>query len=68
MSIVKEKQPSQHLLVQNQQWKEQSNILCVICSKPANNKDATDAIVNFEQNSHIVLVFLLLTLSKWYFN
>ena len=66
--------PRQHLLVKSQQWKHQNNNWNLF---KVNNKDTTTTsmasswcsslfIVNFEQISHIVLVFpfLILTLNE----
>ena len=57
--------PNRHLLVQGQQWKYQNNMWNLF---KFNNKDVWHRfvvfIVNFEQMSHIALVFQLLTLNK----
>ena len=49
--------PSGHLLVQSQQKKRENNVWNLF---KVNNKDT----VNFEQILHMILLFLLLTLSK----
>ena len=61
--------PSRHLLVQIQQQKHQSNVWNLFKVNSKENKDPIEVlsvifIVNFEQISHIVPVFLLLTSNK----
>ena len=57
--------PSRHLLVQSQQWKHQSNVWSLF---NFNNKDTRTTsmtyLINFEQISHIVLVFPFFPLIK----
>ena len=65
--------PSRHFLVQRQQ--RRIITMCEICSKltiktPERRKWRRwscpgVSVINFEQISHIALVFLLLTLNKW---
>ena len=56
--------PSRYLLVQSQQWKHQYNVRNLFKdTKLRQRRHLGVAIVNFEQISHIVLVFLLLTLN-----
>ena len=50
---------SRHLLIQRQQWKDQSNLFQV------NNNQNGLLIIKLEQITHIVLVLALLTLSKY---
>ena len=61
--------PNRNLLVQSQQWKHQNDMwnLWKVNKKTAEQRHwrRSDVfIVNFEQISHILQVFLLLTLNK----
>ena len=58
--------PSQHLLVQNQQEKHQSNMWNLFRVNNKNTRTMSGAfIVNFEKILYIVFVFSMWTLNKW---
>ena len=60
--------PTRYLLVQSQQWKQQSNVWNLLTIKTPKRRQwyrFGAFVVNFEQISKIVLLFLLLTLNKY---
>ena len=60
--------PTRYLLVQSQQWKQQSNVWNLLTIKTPKRRQwyrFGAFVVNFEQISKTVLLFLSLTLSKY---
>ena len=56
--------PSQHLLVQIQQWKHEEDVLNMIKVHGKETKTTSVFIINFEQISDISLVFPLSAMNK----